>query len=126
MRQTLPRTEFIGGCVYTIDPGLMLLVPQLEIGMNELRDFKPVEYSVVASGQDIISMAYQGNELVRSYKVSKGNQAISAIAGVFGRSQRVGVLYLEALMPSDAKVEAQQSIHFKALIWALNDSLGLE
>lgn len=126
VREVVPLTEYFAGCIYTIDPGLFILVPQLEIGKATLRQIEPVDYSIVGSNADLLAVAYQSDAPVLEYRKNKKAQICTAVAGIFGKSQRVGVLYLEALGDLSNHHEAQHMQHFKALACALNDCLNLE
>ena len=125
-RITIPATEFQAGCIFSIDPGLMMLLPQLEIGKSRREEFKPVDYSLVSSQSNIVAVAYQGDEVVSGFRVESDKAAVITLAGAFGRSQRMGVLYLEAPFVEGAQAEMTRLTHFKALCFALNDCLNLK
>lgn len=126
VREVIPLAEFTGGCVYTIDPGLLMLVPQMNIGTPQLRSITPVDYSLVRSNSDMVCVAYQTQEPAVEYKLSPNGHMFCALAGAFGVSQRMGVIYLElpqALFSGDA---SRHLVHFKAIAQALNDCLQLK
>ncbi len=123
VEQAIPFSEFSGGCVFTVDPTLMMMMPQLVLGPMHLRQRKPVDYSVVASGSDLVSVAYQSSEPVIEYGKGSGESLVTGIAGIIGRSRRIGVLYLE--IPEHVPIEprAQAIVDFKAISFTLSDCL---
>jgi len=125
VRDTVPACGFSRGCIYSIDPGMMMLVPMLEIGNERNKSFKAVDYSVIDSDSDMVAVAFQSSEPVIGYKIGEFGATISAIAGVFGTSQRMGVLYLEIPRLVSSSSKDPDLLHFKALQHALNDSLSL-
>ncbi|MCB0311036.1 MAG: HDOD domain-containing protein, partial [Bdellovibrionales bacterium] len=125
INHTIPAAGFSAGCIYTIDPGLMLLVPQVEVGEMKLRTAEPIDYSVVRSNSDMVAIAYQSSEPVLAYRKSKDGSTLTAIAGMIGSSQRIGVMYLEIPSAVTNDPKSTEMIHFKALCHALNDCLIL-
>lgn len=126
VHELIPNTDFSGGCVFTIDPGMMLLVPQLKIPGMKFREFEPVDYSLAISKSDLVAVAFQNSEPILEYHKTAEGEVCSSLAGVFGASQKVGVLYLEIpkTVPNDPKSE--EMLQFKALAWTLNDCLKLD
>ena len=125
VREAIPSAKFSGGCVYTIDPGMMMLVPQLTMGQVELRSADAIDYSVARSELDLISVAYQTQEPNIEYRATVEGNILTAMAGMFGYSHRVGVLYLEFPNVVSDDPKSCHMKHFKALRSALNDCLGL-
>ncbi|MCB0321498.1 MAG: HDOD domain-containing protein, partial [Bdellovibrionales bacterium] len=91
----IPTARFSGGAIYTADPSIMMLIPQFSFGDMQLRLAHGVDYSLVLSNADLVALAYQNAEPVVEFQMSQDSQVITAIAGMFGGTQRVGVLYLE-------------------------------
>lgn len=125
VKEIVPQAGFDAGCIYTIDPTLMLLVPQTKIGETALRDIKPVDYSVIASDADLVAIAYGAVEPVVKYGLTKLQNGIASLAGVIGFSTRVGVLYLELPQERFSLKEEEYMMHFRAISQALNDCLNL-
>ncbi len=123
LKEVIPKSDFSGACVYTIDPSTLRLVPQFTFGELHLRENSAVEYSLSYSSMDNVSVAFQSSEPVVSYQSAKDGKYYSSIAGYFGVSQRIGVVYLE--LPKFVSDDIEQLNHFKAMRWALNDSLYL-
>ena len=123
--EVVPVGRFQGGCIYTADPSVMMLIPQLPFGELRLREPEGVDYSVVLSNGDLVSVAFQDLEPVVEYKTTKTGRLYTAIAGMFGGEQRVGVLYLEIPELVSDFVRDEQVLHFQALRHALVDSLRL-
>ena len=123
--ETVGATEFSGGLVFTLDPGLMQLIPQLEVGCPQAREAKPVDYSVSSAGGDSICIAFRSLEPVVNYQKARDGSVIAGIAGSFGGATKVGVLYLEIPMAYYSKREQEYLIHFRALGYALQDCLRL-
>lgn len=125
VREIVPYAEFTGGCVYTVDPGLMMLVPQLDFGVMWLRGDEAVDYSIARSNSDMVAVAFRSNDPVVEYKLGPEGHALVAISGIFGVSQRVGIMYLEIPEIIYSQEPTAHLIHFKALVQSLNDSLSL-
>ncbi|MBX7137245.1 MAG: HDOD domain-containing protein [Oligoflexia bacterium] len=125
VRETIPGLGFSGGCIYTIDPGMMMLLPQTEFGELELRRARAVDYSLVLSNADIVAVAYQSNEPVVAYQKGRYGSSLTAIAGYFGRSNRVGVVYLEVPDTISNRPDEANLANFRAISITLNDCLGL-
>lgn len=123
--EVIPNSGFQSGCIYSIDPGLMVLLPQLQIGQSELREFKPVDYSLVSSNSDIIAVGYQSSDPVVGYGDSKAGSPVSVVVGVFGGTRRAGVLYLEKPGIISSNFNEGDLLHYRALRQALNHCLGL-
>lgn len=126
VREAIPAAAFSGGVVYTIDLTLGELVPQTKIGYLHLRGMENIPYSSQRIPSNFIALAYQSDEPVSVSNVRQGEAIMAAIAGFFGYSQRMGVLYLELPQLTFRGSEAQHFVHFKALACALNDCLGLK
>ncbi|MCB0330905.1 MAG: hypothetical protein KDD70_14640 [Bdellovibrionales bacterium] len=121
----IPIGKFSGGCVYTADPSIMMLMPQFPFGKLKLRKLEGVDYSVVLSNADMVSLAFQDAEPVVEYKVTEDGQVMTAVAGMFGGTQRVGVLYLEIPEMVSDFVKDEQVLHFQAMRYALVECLRL-
>jgi hypothetical protein len=120
VKDTIPSIGYTGGYVYLVDPGLMKLMPLLQIGHPQLRTPDPVEYSVARSDSDIISIAYHQHDPAMIFKRSPAGRLFNAIAGAFGDSEKLGVVYLE--MPRSLSPGPEiELLHFKAIAWALSD-----
>lgn len=126
VREVVPHSSFSGGVAFTLDPAMMLLLPQLRIGEIKLREFEAVDYSMVLSNKDPVSVAFQGSEPIVQFGRCREGQDLTAVSGVFGKSDRVGVLYLEKPGVNTSSQDKEMLIEFKALCLALEDALGLE
>ncbi len=125
IQEILPLAGFNAGVVYTADPGLLMLVPQLKTGNLKLNDYTAIDYSLVTSNSNITSVAFQSNEPVVEYRAAADSSIYAAIAGFIGASERIGVVYLEMPYATFCVNQADNMIHFKAISHALNDCLKL-
>ncbi len=125
VQDVVPSGKFTGGCIYTADPALMLLIPQNDFGERLVRELKGVDYSIVLSEADHVAVAFQSTDPVIEYKTDDRGEVVTAIAGMFGRSQKVGVLYLEVPDTVSDFMQDDKIIHFKALRHLLNEVLRL-
>lgn len=125
IKKAVPLVGFSGGCIFTIDPSSMVLVPQVELGKMQLRAMRAVDYNLIGSKGDAVAQAFRGQELITEYRSSQSAEPYTAFSGMFGASQKIGVLYLE--MPGTVSNEAnsQQAIHFNAIRHTLNFCLHL-
>lgn len=121
----IPACHISGGCIFTVEPAEMVLIPQMEFGDVKLRSIAYVDYSIVQSNSDMVAVAYQGGEPVIEYKMGKDARVYTAISGVFGAAQRFGVLYIEIPDSIAGYIQDERVLHFQALRYALNDVLRL-
>ncbi len=121
-----PRAGFEYGCIFLLQPDTMTLTPRLTIGKLPPKTFKNYHaMSVSTRNPDPITSAYHCNT-----PIVQGSDALTpfgeaSISSVLGRSQRVGVLYLE---PSPDLLDLRDSSalqRFKALCQTLHDCLSL-
>jgi len=127
VHQVVPQAGFAGGIVYTADPTLKQLVPQLQMKRVTLR--VPTAVDIVPEGiesREPIAIAYQCSAPLMQEQLSPTDGISGFIAGVFGFSQRVGVVYLEVPTEIFSDPSLPILIHFKAVAQALNDTLGLQ
>jgi len=123
LHEIIPAASFSGGCVYTADPLAGGLIPQLQIGYIELRQAQPVPFSIV--GEDPISLAFYSSEGTKPIVAENNRENLGSIISPFGRSQRLGVLYLELPLSNLRSKGEQHLLHFRAISHALTDCLGL-
>ncbi len=124
MREIIPGAGFNGGCVFTIDPTSMRLVPQTLIGRVMGRAVQAVPYSQFEQTSDAIAEAYRTKGQVLEFRETTDGAKL-CICGVLGFSQRIGVLYLEAPKARFADAEEELQTIFKAFTQAINDCLNL-
>ena len=126
MHDVVPTARFTGTCVYTLDPQSESLLPQLSSGLIGLRTATNV-YLTEESGQpDPISEAYLSENALHERSGMSANALLTALASIFGKSQRLGVMYAEIPTPYYESDRRQNQIHFKALCQALNDCLRVK
>jgi hypothetical protein len=125
MRDVVKSATFQGGCVFTIDPLTCQLIPQLEMGNIALRTTEPISYMCEAASLDPVALAFFASDACEPVVVEKSRERMAAITSAFGRSQRLGVFYLEIPLSDLRANNAQLLINFKALNCALLDCLGL-
>lgn len=122
-RDVVPAAGFTGGIVFTVDPFLTKLMPQLAIGQPCTHRVSGVELNSLA---DPISRAFESiAPVTTNVDVAAGGRLVS-IAGVLGYSQRIGVLMLE--IPRQTYVQSAEAhlTHFKAIAQSFNECLKLE
>lgn len=125
LNSIMPEAGFSGGAVFTLEPGVMILLPQARFGSIELHSLERVEYSLVKSNGDTVALAYQSVDTVVCYGTSMEGRSFATLAGAFGRSDRVGVLYAEMPYEQFSVEEDRHLSEFNALICTLNDTLAL-
>ncbi|MCO6432167.1 MAG: HDOD domain-containing protein [Deltaproteobacteria bacterium] len=122
----IPSSGFTAGCIYTIDPGVQMLLAQTKIGEMQLKKGAPIDYSIVASDTDSVSVAFRSMEPVVEFNLAPTGELISGIAGVIGHSNRIGVLYLEVPHSTFMQREKECIAEFKALARTVSDCLQLD
>ena len=125
IREVIPHAHFSGGCVFTVDPTMCALVPQLEIGTTELRSNQPVPYLVEDHGDDPVPLAFLTTEGCKPVISENNREGFCSLTSAFGRSQRIGVLYLEISSKEMKALDKRALLHFQAINHALVDCLGL-
>ena len=111
--------------MYTIEPSSAMLVPQLRFGKMETRSMSAVKAQADGKDPDLVTVAYHNDEPVTRGNVIAGFVTYTCIAGVFGFTQRIGVLFAELPQVVFQGQEDLFLIHFKACAQALNDALAL-
>lgn len=120
-REVIPAGGFTAGCVYTIEPALQKLIPQLRINQLRCREAKSVPLSSTAD--PLVAALDAQAPLIEEVALAHGS--IVTLTGAVGLSQRVGVIYLELPRQVFAEDAATHLIHCQALIQGLNDCLRL-
>jgi hypothetical protein len=123
IKNTVPIAGFKGGIIYTVDPTMMMLVPQVKIDEPRAHRYEAVDYSVVRSNTDIVAVAYQGHEPIVKYVTDGTGKTQTAIAGLFGMGQKLGVLYLEIPEVISDAGDSLPLTHFRAMSFALTHTL---
>lgn len=109
---------FIGGYLFSLEPTLRLLMPQLAFGEASLKDATQVH---CAERESLVSEAFRAAApLVREQANGR-----FVIAGIFGFSSRVGVVYVEVARQEYLASPEGQLAHFWALTNSLSDALSL-
>ena len=118
--------RFTAGCIYTHDPALSKLVPQLKIGVPQGIKAEPKDCRMGSPDAPLIVSAFQSVTPLSESVTVPGETTLLCVAGPFGRRARFGVLYLE--LPERSLSEKQRTeviTHFQAISRALNDCLNL-
>ncbi len=126
VNKIIPSSGFVGGLIYTIDPGISMLVPQTEIGRLKLRNKELIDYSLVLSNADSVSVAFRSSEPVIEFQADQTKDIFAAISGIIGYSNRVGVLYLEIPYNLYVSEERDSIILFRAFSKTITDCLALK
>ena len=126
VNEVVPSAGFSGGLIFTADPGISMLIPQTVIGSLKLKKKQFVDYSLVVSNADSISVAFRSYEPVIEYHADSDNEIYAAISGIIGASNRVGVLYLEIPYTDFIADERQFTMAFRAFSKTITDCLDLK
>lgn len=126
VHQTIPSAGFSAGCVFTMDPMMAKLIPQLKIKEIQGIECKAYDCTVHTTHAEIIASAFQASEpLTEIFEVSE-NLSVLSLAGVFGKRRRFGVLYLELPLAYAQEASDDEIMNnFQAIARALNDCLLL-
>ncbi len=124
VRHIIPQTAFTRGCVYTVDPGAALLVPQLGIGATNIALLKAKPANLSEADTDIIVRSYNTPELITGSAHDTENPH-SYLARCIGHTQRYGVLYLETPQMLNEMLMNQTRDEFNAIALTLTDCLAL-
>ena len=119
--EIIPSAGFRGGIVYTIEPAVLRLVPQLLFGQRHGQSNEWIDAQVLS---EPVARAFESiTPITIEYTVQE--HRIVSIAGVLGYSQRVGVVYLEVPRESFLQSSAAFMVHFKAISQTFNECLKL-
>jgi len=122
----IPRSGFVYGCVYLLDPVKMVLVPRLKIGDGNPKTYKQVSCSCGGERAHPVSEAFHCSFPFKEEKVILNGDIVSHITGKFGSSERIGVLHLEFRDEGTEEISSDQRlVCFKAIKQAFGDALGL-
>ncbi|NDC38374.1 MAG: hypothetical protein EBZ48_10025 [Proteobacteria bacterium] len=114
---------FSGGYVYSLEPILRMLIPQVAFGSADLKKTTEVRCD---DRSHIVSEAFKSPSPIHRDFTDGNGEVVHAIAGVFGYSSRVGVVYVEATARSYEADPNRQMLHFWALVNSLTDCLALQ
>jgi hypothetical protein len=123
VRDAIPLCGFQGGGVFTFDPTIVKLVPQLQFGEISARKLRAVDYSISLQGADFILEAYQSVDPLIKLERPENATEIYTIAGPLGRIRKLGVLYLELPATKYNYEERELVTHFQAIARTLSDAL---
>lgn len=123
--RVLPVSGFVGGCVFTLDPAISALVPRLKFGRVELRKVNSVAISENGSNGDCVALAFNCAAPILEHYQTDPETEIGLVAGAFGGSKSIGVLYVEYPYAVLKELSSGALTHFKAIKSALNHCLDL-
>jgi hypothetical protein len=126
LREIIPLAGFVGGCVYTMDPGIVALTPRMALGKTAISAFRPIVDPSAKTSEEVVAAAFDTGNLQTAIRKNGDDITSVSIAAPIGVSNRVGAMMLTlpgALFDED---RAQHLIHMRAITQALNDCLGLE
>jgi hypothetical protein len=126
MRQVIPQAGFGMGCVYTVDPERLKLLPQVAIGKARRQDFAPLDLSLSKDSHEIVALAYLSPQPIVEYHLNQQGGLVNRIAGFIGLRNKIGVLYLEIdgdLYDLNSRRVLNQ---FKAIQHALSECLATQ
>jgi hypothetical protein len=120
VKEIIPKSGFIAGCIYTPDPGIHYFIPQLKIGKLKLKEIKNIHFDeydnpIIKSGIN--------RDLVTEIKKTGFQEEYAGISGPIGDINLAGVLYLEIPYESFLNPDIDYLVHFNAIAKALADSL---
>lgn len=125
VRTIIPGVGFSGGCVFTLDPGTMTLVPRLKFGQLSSNVCKVMTYTPLEVSANPVLTAFECSTPIIQNALVSTLGGVCYVAGALGQELRVGVLYLE--MPEDLVNTSSTNllVVFKALRQSVQDCLGL-
>jgi hypothetical protein len=124
VKQLIPRSGFIRGCVYLSDAEKGTLVPKLKIGDVDINRFKVLRSGSSRYSHPVLE-ALTCQIPIKQENVIMYGEMVSHVTGVFGTRDKVGVLYLEMGHDLLTMTGNEPLIIFKAIRHALNDCLNL-
>ena len=95
LREAIPKAGFQSGCVFTVDPAQLELVPQAFIGGARKVDFKNHDLTLSNGSNSIVALAYLSPQPIVEYHINSDGSCVNRIASFIGIENRVGVLFLE-------------------------------
>jgi hypothetical protein len=122
VREIVPAAGFTGGIIFTVEPTLVKLIPQLVIGhprTHAVTDVNPQRLS------DSVARAFESVAPITTEFEIDGAAKVVAITGVLGYSQRVGTILLELPRQIFLQSTAAHLTHFKAIAQSFNECLKL-
>jgi hypothetical protein len=119
-KSLLPSSGFDAGVVFSFEPVLRALIPQLQFGHIRSRDIKPV---ALDREIDIVSRAFQAhNPIVRENRTENGD-LVSTISGFFGAPLRLGVVMVESSKDNYLRMPTTSLAHLRGLTHLLSQCL---
>lgn len=123
LHHIIPHAGFHKGCVYTVDPDRLRLVPQVAVGNAKRQDFPKYDLSVSGNSHEIVALAYTSPQPIIEYHLDQSGRCVNYIAGFIGLKNRIGVIYLEIDGELYDINSAQVLNQFKAIQHALSECL---
>lgn len=126
LNNVVEMAGFTAGCVYTHDPALSKLLPQLNIKTPKGIKAAPYDCRMGSPDAPLIISAFQSVAPVTETVIITEEIPLLCVAGPFGRRARFGVLYLEIpVAKATAGNHGKSLLHFQAICKALSDCLNL-
>jgi hypothetical protein len=95
LREVIPRAGFQAGCIYTVNPERLELVPQTAIGTARRSDYSVQDVSLSHGSGGIVPLAYMSTQPIVEYAIKPNGDCVNLIAVSVGTQRRVGVILLE-------------------------------
>jgi len=124
-RDIVPSAGFLSGCIYLIDPESMQLIPRLSIGYSKLNHYPGLRVTNAPFETDPVVIAFSCVTPIMGERTRDDSQEVRFIAGLLGRKQKAGVLYLEISDQLSQRTSNDSLIYFKAIRQAFEDCLKL-
>jgi hypothetical protein len=124
-REIVPSAGFVSGCIYLIDPTEMTLIPRLSIGYSKLNNYPKMKVRHAPFETDPVAVAYSCGTPIMGERTNLQEKEIRFIAGILGKKQKAGVLYLEISEQLSQRTSNDSLIYFKAIRQAFEDCLKL-
>lgn len=122
--KVVPLAGFNRGCIYSFNPVISKLMPQMSLGSAQLSNFQNVDCSPLSSEKHPVSEAYLMGGQVTSVN-EWGVLPAVCVSGVLGTIQKAGVLYLQASAELTIMPEERIVMLYRALNRTLMDILKL-
>jgi len=124
LKRIIPLAEFSAGCVFTVDPTVAALIPQMRIGVVRLREFTPISYTADHLDDSVVR-AFETLEPICEQAVASNGISLVSFASAIGYTRSIGVLYLEMLKVVHKESPEQHLNNFLGFSYALAACLNV-
>lgn len=115
-KSLIPSSGFAAGIVFSFEPVLRALIPQLQFGEIQSREISPVSLD---RETDVVSRAFQAHHPIVRESMTANDGLVCTLSGFFGAPLRLGVVLVESSKEAYQRRPTICLAHLRGLTHAL-------